>query len=414
MRLFEYGHGATKQGYWTYDHMACQMEDCIDVLTVAFKNKFDYCLLLDHSQGHDRKKPDGLNADKMAKAHSAAQVRMRDTDKLTADNIGPYQYGDPCQLKVGDVQRLWWDESFVGPNDGPIFLTPEQRIAQRNDRDLNESGSKNKTCKELIEELQAKGLQPRGLLKDLQGMAQQNDIAIKKSVRKIKEGWINKSKGVLQVLYERGFINRSKLSDYKMEPFKDDNGNILDDTYSLKVIMSKQTDFINEETMLEYNLREIGQQRGFQNSLLRSPKCHPEVAGEGVEYNIAHAKIYIRSISWQKRTNIREFQKYVLLAFSRRGGANITEHRSIAFSRRARDYIIAYYLLHCCQNREKDAPLSDLLPLTMMKEEEFEETDQVRYCALPMEMIKNMRKTYKCHRSMDFLDIKFTKKAGNY
>ena len=49
LRLFEYGHGATKQGYWTYDHMACQMEDCIDVLTVAFKNRFDYCLLLDHS-----------------------------------------------------------------------------------------------------------------------------------------------------------------------------------------------------------------------------------------------------------------------------------------------------------------------------------------------------------------------------
>ena len=36
--------------------------------------------------------------------------------------------------------------------DGPIFLNAEQRVAQRNDRDFNESSSKNKTCRELIEE----------------------------------------------------------------------------------------------------------------------------------------------------------------------------------------------------------------------------------------------------------------------
>ena len=36
IKLSEYGHGATKEGYWTYDHMACQMEDCVDVLTLAF------------------------------------------------------------------------------------------------------------------------------------------------------------------------------------------------------------------------------------------------------------------------------------------------------------------------------------------------------------------------------------------
>ena len=88
IKLFEYGHGATKEGYWTYNHMACQIEDCVDVLTFALGEKFDYCLLLDHSQGHNRKKPNGLNAEKMTKGHSSAQVKMRDSDKLTHENIG--------------------------------------------------------------------------------------------------------------------------------------------------------------------------------------------------------------------------------------------------------------------------------------------------------------------------------------
>ena len=86
--------------------MACQMEYCFDVLTVAFKNKFEYCLLLDHFQGYDRKKHDGLNADKMRKNHSGAQVRMRNCNKILNENIGPYQYSDSMQLKAGDIQKV--------------------------------------------------------------------------------------------------------------------------------------------------------------------------------------------------------------------------------------------------------------------------------------------------------------------
>jgi hypothetical protein len=27
---FEYGNGVDKEGYWTYDHMTLQFEDCVD------------------------------------------------------------------------------------------------------------------------------------------------------------------------------------------------------------------------------------------------------------------------------------------------------------------------------------------------------------------------------------------------
>jgi hypothetical protein len=35
--FFEYGYGATgKEGYWTYDHMCLQFEDCVDMVQALF------------------------------------------------------------------------------------------------------------------------------------------------------------------------------------------------------------------------------------------------------------------------------------------------------------------------------------------------------------------------------------------
>ena len=154
--------------------------------------------------------------------------------------------------------------------------------------------------------------------------------------------------------------------------------------------------------MLEYNMQELGKSRNFAIHLLRSPKCHPEVAGEGVEYNIAHAKIYIRSIPWQSRSNIRVYQNYVKLAFSRNEGAKISEDRSIAFSRRARDYIVAYYILHGCANRKVGETAKDFMKhITTLHQPKPKESKESRedksrrshFCEIPMNMIENMRKT---------------------
>ena len=53
---------------------------------------------------------------------------------------------------------------------------------------------------------------------------------------------------------------------------------IRDDTTSLRVIMSKQPDFLTEKTVLQ----KLWERRGHE--LDKSPKCHPECAGEGHEY----------------------------------------------------------------------------------------------------------------------------------
>jgi hypothetical protein len=45
------------------------------------------------------------------------------------------------------------------------------------------------------------------------------------------------------------------------------------------MMMEQQMDFNEEETLLQYHGRWLGV------ILDRTPKCHPEMAGEGIEYN---------------------------------------------------------------------------------------------------------------------------------
>ena len=64
--------------------------------------------------------------------------------------------------------------------------------------------------------------------------------------------------------------------------------------FSLKALMKLQNDFINEVTLLQYYGRELGL------IIDQTPKCHPELAGEGIEYAWAIAKFFYR------KSDIRE------------------------------------------------------------------------------------------------------------
>ncbi len=50
--VLQFEYGANNQGYWKYDHMILQMEDCINVVKNLWP-QFDYVFLFDHSCGHD-------------------------------------------------------------------------------------------------------------------------------------------------------------------------------------------------------------------------------------------------------------------------------------------------------------------------------------------------------------------------
>jgi hypothetical protein len=67
--LVEFEHGANSEGYWTYDHIILQFEDCVDVIKVLYP-EYEYIFLFDHSCGHDRKRPDGLCVSSICKGYA--------------------------------------------------------------------------------------------------------------------------------------------------------------------------------------------------------------------------------------------------------------------------------------------------------------------------------------------------------
>ncbi len=126
-------------------------------------------------------------------------------------------------------------------------------------------------------------------------ICEQHQITITKNVEKIKEGWEGKPKGLLQVLWERGLIDGTNLKDYSLTGTKDDFGAVNNRT-GLRHIMGMCFDFLNEEGMLQHIAKNLGV------TLLLTPKCHAELAGEGVEYVWACAKgAYRNSTEERKR-----------------------------------------------------------------------------------------------------------------
>eukprot|EP00957_Ditylum_brightwellii_P186116 14169695-Ditylum_brightwellii.AAC.1 len=57
-----------------------------------------------------------------------------------------------------------------------------------------------------------------------------------------------------------------------------------DNSIPLHFVLSKCNDFLNETTQLSYITTQLG------CDLDLSPKCHPELAGEGFEYSWGYAK----------------------------------------------------------------------------------------------------------------------------
>ena len=74
--LFGFEYGSNGEGYWNYEAMSMQFEDCIDCMRVLYP-MYEVVFLFDHSCGHDRKRPDGLNMNGLSKGYGGKQVKMR-------------------------------------------------------------------------------------------------------------------------------------------------------------------------------------------------------------------------------------------------------------------------------------------------------------------------------------------------
>ena len=98
--------------------------------------------------------------------------------------------------------------------------------------------------------------------------------------------------------------------------------------------MKLQEDFVNEVTLLQFHTQKLGA------SVDRSPKCHPELAGEGIEYAWALAKLRYRRAPMNQKRNKTNFISLVRDATNPMDTLHIRRIRSC--SKRARSYMKLY------------------------------------------------------------------------
>ena len=88
---------------------------------------------------------------------------------------------------------------------------------------------------------------------------------------------------MLKILWERGWIDENNLAKFTVRGRKNEIG-VIDIDTSLKHLLGSCHDFSEEESLLQF----CGQQLGV--TVDQTPKCHCELAGEGIEYSCGCAK----------------------------------------------------------------------------------------------------------------------------
>jgi len=225
------------------------------------------------------------------------------------------------------------------------WKTTRELAAERNDHQVGREKRKKKTKKELARELNDAGITAleKWKMDRLRPLAVEHGIDLHKVERKLSRGWMNNQKGLLQMLWERGWIatedeegnqiNPRKY--YTMDGPKDKYGETIKER-SLKYLASQLYDFANERT----SLQALGETLGA--TVDRTPKCHPEMAGEGIEYSWGCGKNRYRHLPINQRKTKEDFFNSVRSCMN---SAAITRDMIRRFSRRARRYMVCYYKL---------------------------------------------------------------------
>ena len=246
--------GINNEGYWNSYHLSLQFEDVVDCLHVLYP-EFNFVFMFDHSQGHARQRKHALNAQQMSKSYGGAQPRMRDTVIMANKGyLGPHL---PF-LGIADTQSL----VFKADDVGPWYLSADQQRTQRHNRPTGKTKVVERSKKELLEALKEKGVtlqQQHGYTKkELQDFARNNCIEVSDVKEQIAPGWEGKPKGHMQVLGERGLIDRALLEKYTHEGRKDAITGKVDVRYSLRHLMTECSDFKEEDTALQYLGTQLG------------------------------------------------------------------------------------------------------------------------------------------------------------
>ena len=144
-------------------------------------------------------------------------------------------------------------------------------------------------------------------------------------------GWEGKGKGLLQIMWERGWVNESLIRQYKMR--MEDDAGVLIPEFSLAHMMESCTDFQNKMLQLEFVCHELG------CKVLITTKYHTEYAGVGIEYSWGLSKAMYQKCPLSSKKGKQNFDALVSKCISRTA---LTKDVVRKFSQRARSYMLTY------------------------------------------------------------------------
>jgi hypothetical protein len=374
VRYLEYGKG--KDGYWSYNHMVLQLEDCTDVFKVLYP-EFDIVFELDHSSGHDKEKADGLTTTQsmLGWEHGGKQRSMRDSE-LNAHNTGTVRHGR-C-IPVGHIQARNFTINDLPPVLKPLcpkFATPTGKTVTRE-----------LTVPEMKARLEKEKLNSDGKRQVLVQRCTEAGLPVLLTYPVMSPGYVGQPKGAAHIAFERGFFDESlKLPNGKKVSFA---GSKLpeaeqaaaalntvaeeavvdhrkkkkpkvrrDKETSVREILKGCEDFANETPQLEFIA-----QKHLGAFIRLTPKCHPEIAGRGIEYAWGYAKLRFRcgindAVASHLEENVKEALSRELL----------TINRIRKFARKARDYKLTYsYLVALADGEDASAAKGRIEHLTKL------------------------------------------------
>jgi hypothetical protein len=282
-----FGIGSNEDGWWNSFQMCIQLENVVDCLKVMYPND-ELWFLFDHSSCHDKTRDDGLSTTSMTLKFGGAQPFLWNTI-IAERRLSTH---DP-KLAVGDTQTM-----VFGPEDiGPFYLTDKERREKRDDVGTGTTKKRKRRRSELIALLRAKFVKLPGrkfLIAELQDFAQENGVEPEVEEIVIK-GWVGKPKGLLQILHERGMLDRDKYeAKFYGVSGKRDKDEIIIPGSSLKDLLGSCSDFKEELSLMQHLGIDLGA------CTASTPKNHAELAGEGIEYDWALSK------KWFKRLPISD------------------------------------------------------------------------------------------------------------
>jgi hypothetical protein len=333
--------------------------------------------------------PEGLNAKRINKNFGGKQPRMRSSKLTDKRCFGPY-HNDAFKLQLGDTQHM----NFTNLDTGPFYFTKNEKEDRKIDGQTGRCRKRPILKDKLVEMLKEKNvLNPKGGLQQLQQQCAALDLPLSVQEPVIREGWLNKPKGAFQILFERGWIDPSNIRQYTEKGQKDEMGNLDEDT-SINLLIQKQPDFMSELTLLQYHGKKLGVQ------VDRTPKCHPELAGEGIEYVWSLAKLYYRHYPLVMKRSKNSFRALVDKCISPTNKLDVITVRKCA--RRAREYMLLYKANEWVLRQQKRQKSG-------VEKEVGTGTAEINFFKtfFNYDLIEKSIKTYKSHRNARDFDVKF-------